>query len=245
MVKQFYKVLYLIGVLITLVAAGIAIWPDFEARSFSQTFTGKDRASFSCPIAMTTNEVADIHLTIHNSLERRARFAAISFVTSNNQASRPAEERQEIYIDPNSSDTLTWQIDQSNRVYDNMILARVYAFRSGRVPSQSASCGVWLFGADWATNSGLLGKTIYQIFLGVGLTCMAVGGIGASEAKNPLALVDRSNGRPRVGIVLTAIVLSALALGLLGLPMAGIFTILAAVLLMFALVEQPPSSLGD
>ncbi len=243
MKDRFFQILYLIGALLTLVAAGIAIWPDFESRGFSQTFTGKDRANLRCPIAMTTDEVSEVSINLRNPLERRIRFAAISFVSSNNQASIPAEERQEVFVEPSSSEQLTWQIDQSNRVYDNMILARIYVFQSGRVPSQSESCGVWLFESNRLANSGLSGQTIYLTFLGISLIFLTVGGMGASNMKNPLAIIDRSTGRPRAGVVFTILILIALACGLFGFPLAGVFIILAAVLLMVALIERPSGSL--
>lgn len=239
--KGLFKLLYLFGVFITVIAAGIAIWPDFEARNFSQTFRGKDRASLSCPIAITANETSQVSLNLRNPLDRRARFAAISFLTSNGQATRPAEERQETYIEANDSGTLDWTIDASNTVYDYMVLARVYVFRSGSAPSQSGACGVWLFGGDWAGNSGLSGNVIYGLFAGVGLLTLGFGAVGASETPNPLTLFNHATGKPRFGVVLTGIVLLTLLLGILGSPMLGLGAITLGILLVFALIDRGPS----
>ena len=72
-----------------------------------------------------------------------------------------------------------------------------------------------------------------------------VGGYGVSEAENPLALLDKSNGTPRYGMVLTITILLALAFGLIGVPMVGIFAILLAILLLFSQIERGPDATAN
>lgn len=228
--KSHYQLLYFIGAVITVLCASVAIWPDLEAQNFSQTFRGKDRVRLSCPIVMHSAETSAARLKLRNPLERRARFSAISFVSANNQATIPEEERQAIYIEPNSSDTLDWTIDESNAVYDYMILARVYVFRSMSVPSQSGTCGVWLLNAGWMARLGVSGQVIYFLVLVVGLALLGIGAMGLNQSGNPFAFVDRATDQPRVGMILTSCILLALMFGLLGVPLAGIGALMLMVL---------------
>lgn len=223
--------LYILGAIITILAAGVAIWPDLEAQNFSQTFRGRDRARLNCPVVMMPWETAQVGLDLNNSLERRVRFAALSFISIGNQTSRAAEARQELYVEAGETGTLYWDIDESNRAYDFMILARVYVFRTGRIASQSATCGVWLVNQPWLANIGISGQTLYRLTLGIGLTCLLAGGWGLNESRNPFALKDSSNGSLRLGAICTGLVFLVLTCGLLGFPMAGIGVLVLLILI--------------
>ena len=240
--KPIFLVLYGLGVVLTVLAAAVAIWPDLEAQNFSQTFRGRDRARLNCPVVMMPWESTQVSLNLNNPLERRVRFAAISFISTGNQTSRAAEERQELFVESNDTGTLYWDIDESNRAYDFMILARVYVFRTGRIASQSATCGVWLVNQPWLANIGLRGQTLYRITMTLGLLGLFAGGWGLSESQNPIALKDSKSGNIRLGVVFTITVLLTLLFGLLSLPLAGIGAIVILILIGLSLLELPPSS---
>ncbi|MEM8859289.1 MAG: hypothetical protein AAGD96_13260 [Chloroflexota bacterium] len=239
MVKRLYQLVFGVGILLTTLAAGIAIWPDLEAQNFSQTFRGRDRTRLSCPIAMTADEVSQVRISLNNPLERRVRFAAISFISFGGQTSTPAEDREEIYIEPGASDSVAWEIDRTNTVYGFMVLARVYVFRSGRVPSQAGTCGVWWIGADWASRLRLSGQALYTLLTAAGLGCLALGGVKVSDTRNPFSLYDNTTSRPRFGVVFSGALLLGLALGIWGMPLAALGALTLAVLLLLGLIDRP------
>lgn len=239
---MFYRPLYLIGILITLVAAGIAIWPDFEAQNFAPTFESDNRTRLRCPIAITADEAAQISIRLRNPMTREARFGVISYLSSNNQTTLPAEEQREIYLQPDEAGSLTWTIDRSNVVYDNMVLARVYVYRSGSVPSQAGTCGVWLLGLNRNLPAGLNGQTIYFLFMGLGLVALGIGSVGVGEIRLKKRVLTRSVDPPRLGGILTAAVLCALGGGLFGYPMFGIVMILLVILILVSMFEHGPES---
>ena len=241
---MFYRLLYLIGIFITLVAAGIAIWPDFEAQNFAPTFESDIRTRLHCPIVMTADEASQISVTLRNPMTRQARFGVISYLSFGNQSTFPIEEQREIYLEPNQSGLLTWDIDRSNVVYDNMVLARVYVYRSGIVPSQAGTCGVWLLGLNRNLPAGLSGQMLYSLFVGLGLVCLGIGGVGAGEIKLRKNFLTRSVNQPRMGLILTTAVLFALGCGLFGFPLLGIMTILLVILIMVSMFERAPESVG-
>ncbi len=240
MSKRFATALFAIGLLVTTVMAVITIWPDYEASTYQTTFRGDDDAALRCPMAIKAGETVEMSAKLTNTQDRRLRFVGLSFVTPGN-TTLPRETREEVYLESGQSDVITWQADESDVVFDRMILNRFYSFRSSRVPSADGACGVWYFGGAWAQAVPLSGQGIYWLFSAVGLIALIVGGVGASGAGNPLAIIDKSTDRPRLGPVLAIAALGAYVMGLVANPLIGVLALVAGLLIMFALIDRAVS----
>lgn len=238
--KRSATLLYIFGALLTLVMAGIAIWPDFEASNFSETFRGDKRAAFSCPIAMTASESPELTVTIRNPLERRARFAALSFITAGS-TTFPREDKQETYIEAGERGQMSWAISADDAVYERMVLARVYVQRSGSAPSMDKTCGIWVFASGWIDALGMSGQVIYWGLATLGMFALVAGGIGASGYNKPLALVDAQTRKPRFGVVLTGVLLALLLAGVSNNPIVGIVVAMVGTLLLISLFDRAPT----
>ncbi|MEM9777039.1 MAG: hypothetical protein AAF902_20845 [Chloroflexota bacterium] len=237
--KRLFSILYGLGFVVTIALAVVAIWPDLEAQNFSATFRGVEPTPLDCPIVLMSGESGNVTIELDNPLERRIRFAAISFISRGNQLSIPQEDRQEIFIEPNGTGTLSWQVDESNRAYNFMVLARIYVFQNGRVESRSGTCGVMLINQPPLANGSVSGQMLYQLAMIAGLICLFVGAWGLNEYENPVALLDKVDGKPRLGIIFTGSAVLTLVFALIGRPGAGVAAIVFLILIGVALMERP------
>ena len=241
MSKRLALLVYLFGNILILTAAVLALWPAFEASRFHfepsySSRSESDLSSLNCPIAITESEKGAISAEINNTSTRRARFATRSFLTIGGTRFS-THIRDEIYLDAGQSDSFNLPISNANMVYDRMIMANVRVLRSGSVPMQQGTCGIWVFNGAWAQALGLRGQTIYWAIVLLGLGCIALGG-WLLRPQNGWKAELTERGGSRTGFIFTGVVLATLWQGLRGDPILGFSLLLGCALLIVVIVEQ-------
>lgn len=133
---------YMLGVVIGLSLLGMSAWADMEA-----TFYGFDRLAsaglggFRCPVLMTRQETRTISLDISNPTDRRI---SPSVRTDISTRTVPEQFTESIALESGQSQRLEWIVGPGNIDLGNFIFAKTLLYSSHPLPSQEATCGIFI-----------------------------------------------------------------------------------------------------
>jgi hypothetical protein len=164
--------LILLGALLGIVYAGIAVWGDWEAFSFRMEDAIRSDKTFRglrCPVLMTTRETERIHAILKNPTDKELTRSIRVFITEGD-AYNARTLTEKARLGPGESQRFSWEIRPEDRVYDMFVLVRAFVFRSGSLPSQDASCGVMVLDLPFGR-----GDAIVLALVAASLAAMAVG----------------------------------------------------------------------
>lgn len=172
--------IYLIGLVLAGVFAAGTAWADFEASMFdvnSMSMAQQTIGSFSCPVAISRNEVGKVRASLDNPTDATHNFTVRAHV-SEGFVLWMAEDEQVVPLEPGRSKTLEWSVTPDNAAWQRIILVRVFVPRNRQIPSQTASCGILLLDTVALSGSAIVGGVL-------GLSLLAVGGgLGLWAAAN-------------------------------------------------------------
>ncbi len=224
-------VLYALGVVAATLLAVIAIWPDLEASLFDAALSSQEPLdSLNCPLVISGTEAGAISVTFANALEEKVSFRVRARISAG-FATLMREETTSIELAAGEAQTLSWPISGEDAAFGRIVLARIYAFRGLRAPSRDNSCGVLVISA-----LGLTGRQLVTALLTFGLVGLAAGGVLWVRQLRPVQ--GRDLELSIAAGALAGLVLAAMAAGMLGLWLAGLLTLIFAVLLGVVLVER-------
>lgn len=130
------------GVLLLTALAFAAIWPDLEAFLFNPGLSAeRTLATLDCPLVLTRREEGAIGARFDNPAERPVRVI-VRVRISQGYLTYMREINEIIDLAPGERRALTWPISADDRVYNRLILARVYQLRSAPLPMRARSCGI-------------------------------------------------------------------------------------------------------
>lgn len=223
--------MYLLGLLIMLVVAGIMIWPELELLFFDRPLIIEEPLeTLSCPLAVTADEDATIAVAFRNERDRDERFrtrARFSYLS----ARLMDEFEQWVELAPGEETVVRWSLDPESAAFGRMILARVHVSRRGSIPAQQGGCGVMVLNLPFFSGT--------QIVLGLataGLLALAASGYVWLAGRRPQALWHDAAIRRRA--LLAATVAAAMFAGLFGLWLLGSVLLVGAGLLGVSLWES-------
>jgi hypothetical protein len=205
-------VLFSIGVLFGVVFFAAATFADVEAVFYGfDRFGYKSTSAFYCPVMIASGESGVVRAVFENETETSIR-PTVRFQTSSPSVFRTEIVRLE--IGPGESQSLEWEIGQSDLAYSNLIFAKILTYASYPAPDVEQTCGVLVLDLP-----GLTGKQATMLVVAVSLAGMALGG-GLWMASRPV------KGRARevwpAMLTLTVIVLAGMGSVLFALWPAGI-----------------------
>lgn len=225
-------ILYLVGLLLVLAVAIIAIWPDLEASLFDRGLSSEETLrTLNCPLVISPNEETAITATFHNRLERNIRFLVRARISLGGVL-RIREAEGVVALAPGESEELRWPIEAGDAAFGRLILARVYVPRGGaELPSRQAACGVLVMGVPLLTGTQFVALLAIAgiVSLAAGIYLWLRTGQGSVGKK-------RTGGRT-FGL-LAFLIVGAMVAGLLGSWMAGGFLLVLSVLLLVVIFEQ-------
>jgi hypothetical protein len=166
--------MYVLGIVIGLLLAVLLTWRDFEASSFELArqnamlfarYPDQGLDQFSCPLAITRNETAEIKAKINNPYERTVKTVFRASITDGSiLLAEYIEEKLEIA--PGESVQFSWPVQASDAAWGRFVMARAFTVPSSPLPAMASYCGILVIDLPFLSGNQILGLAA---ILGLGL----------------------------------------------------------------------------
>jgi len=201
-------ILYTIGIILGMAAAGSIIWGDLEASLFDSSINAKSTLPLTCPVAISKEEVGQISATLKNPVDREKNFYVRAHI-SEGYVSLKREINQQIPVAPGEKEKVYWEIYPEDAAYNSLVLFRAYVNASYPIPSRGNFCGVLVLDIP-----GLTGTQFFFLVTALSLACVVGSTLLWRKINWPMDKNTRSFTNAMVG--LAVIVFGALLVGFLG-----------------------------
>ena len=191
--------LFLMSVLAGLALSAVVTWGQAEATLYT-SFNGDTRVGIRCPLMLAPFETGRVRAMIANLTGEEIKpvvSAGISHIPG------PRREDQTIVLGSGGSETVTWEVDASDVVFERLILVNILQSRYRDNPSMLGSCGILVFNLF-----GLTGLETLWLVVSASLAAMFSGGFIWVNSRRPLNLY--SGNLVRVNTLLMIIIVLAL-----------------------------------
>lgn len=224
-------VLYVLGLLMMLVVAGLTIWPEIELVFFDRPLIIEEAfPALHCPPAVTRAEDGTIAATFTNDSDREQRFRAQARFSYLSPAVYDDFD-QWVELAPGETETVRWALDTESAAFGRVILARVHVQRRGSISPQEAGCGMVVL--DLPFFSGAL--YVYALVIGAFLS-LAASAFLWLDGRPPAQAWRVPVFRRRV--VLAVVVAGAMLAGLTKVWVLGGLLLLLSLLLLISFSES-------
>jgi hypothetical protein len=160
-------VAYTVGAAVGLFLILIAAWADMESSVYGfPRLAGAGLRGLQCPILMTRGETATISFQLSNPTDDRI---SPSVKTQISTPLVPEEFLENLRLTPGETTTLKWPVDPGNIDMERFIFAKVLLFSSYPVPSQEATCGIFILDLPGS------GRVLLPILIALSLLSMGWG----------------------------------------------------------------------
>jgi hypothetical protein len=229
--RLFAMLVLLVGIVVGMALAGMAVWGDVEATRFDESLSLMRDASLRtlrCPVLLTAGEPSTITARFNNPLDRPVRLLIRTHVSRYLTLFR--EDTQILPLDPGETKGLAWTVTPDDIVYGHLILVKVLQFRQYPIPGRLASCGIVVLNVPYLT-----GRQLFVLLLVVSLLGLA-GGIALWLAgSRPLTKRGRQTTRTLAALAISVGV--GMIVSFLGWWAGGLLFLAANLLLIGAIVE--------
>ena len=169
---------FAIGVIIGLIIAILATWPDFEASSYEfARNTNTPLNGLICPIILNRNETGTVSLTVSNTTDRLLTPSVKTQISTSNEASSLLES---LRLAAGQSKKLEWRIGPENIDLQYFIFVKALVYASYPIPNREATCGTFIMDLP-------IGGTTFLILM----VTLSLTGMGSG-----LYMLNRINQRP-------------------------------------------------
>jgi len=227
---------YAAGIALGLVLALFLTWADFEAAFFDSALKADQKMkSFSCPLAITSNETAQITAKISNPSERPLKTVLRLAQTEGSViVIKRFEERLE--FTPGQTLQFSWPVQASDAAWGRFVMARVYSLASSPLPSMTSYCGILLINFPFLT-----GHQVIALLIVLALGLVTIGGRTWAANTSQTALVAEKNSRLMLAYVIVVAIAVTLSI-LTGWAIAGLVLVVNVVLAMVVLAYRASHS---
>jgi len=228
--RIFSLLLFSIGIILSIAIAGGIIWGDLEASLFDSSIRTKNSLRLSCPVAITSNEVGTVSVTLKNPIDREKTFNVRAHI-SEGFVTLKREINQQVQVVPEGKEKISWEIYPKDAAYGRIVLFRVFINASYPVPTQGNSCGVLFFDIPWLT-----GTQLFILLLGLSIGCIILGKViwRKLTPKND----DTGQGIHNATNILVLIIYVAIILGFFGFWILGLLVFVASILMLGAIIGR-------
>lgn len=225
-------ILYSIGIILCILIWAASVWADFEASLFASALPAdKSLSTVNCPVVISPNETGQVKAKFSNHLDRPIStnvrtYISLGFVSNIIEINTP------LRLQPGETITLQWPIVAENAVWDRVIMARIYTFRSAPYPAYAGTCGILVIDI-----LGISGKYLLTIGLILGLGTLSVGLFILNKRIIPNEVPSLGKLLPML-TSLTIITVAGLGIGLAGYWMPGFLLLILAILLIAVILAS-------
>ena len=206
-------------------------WPDQEAVNFDRTLAESGTLpALRCPLIITPRDNAVISVTLTNTHVRDTTLRVRSRIAMGSM-SFFREDLQQLALQPDQQETLSWPIAIEDAVYNRMVMARVYQFRRTPFPARERACGVMVARIDWLT-----GRQVVALWIVAAGLALGAGGFLWLRHARPLSVKRRATVQ-RAAALLLLVLLSIFA-GLLQWSIIALLLLVMATIVIGSLAEQ-------
>lgn len=171
-------IIFFIGLLVGLFFNGLAIWGDLESMSFWGVYEAASYESeqemdarlhnLSCPILITTQETAQISMSVSNKLDEPVEVLVQADISTPEDFSRIQSDRQEILLEPGEQRDFNWTARPEDRLYDQLILSRVYLYRGLQYGvARTDNCGILVIDPPGLSSNQIITFTAALSLIGL------------------------------------------------------------------------------
>ena len=133
---------YTIGLAAGLFLILVAAWADLEATTYGfPRLAGAGLGGLHCPILMTPGEIGSISFETSNPTDNRISPSVRAHISTR---LLPEEFLENFELTPGETKKLEWPVDRENIDMERFIFAKVLLFSSHPLPSQEATCGIFI-----------------------------------------------------------------------------------------------------
>jgi hypothetical protein len=228
--------LYAAGIAIGLLIALFLTWADFEAAFFDAALKADETMEgFACPLAITSNEIAQITTEINNPSERQVKTVLRLAQTEGSVIMiKRLEERLE--FSPGQTLQFSWPVQASDAAWGRFIMVRTYMLGSSPLPSMAGYCGILLINFPYLTGHQALGLLVV-----LALSLVMFGGRMWADNTIQSAQAAERNSRLLVAYVIVVAIAVALS-AFVGWAIAGLALLINVVLSMVILAYRASHS---
>ncbi len=223
--------MFLVGLFLAVILTITIFWPDQEASVFDRTPVKLASLSgMRCPIMITPQDDAEVSVTITNTHVRPTTLRIRSRIAEAT-TSLFREDIQQIDLEPDEAQTLSWPIFMEDAVFDYMVMARIHQFQRTPFPASSGSCGVMALNIPLLAGSQvvLLLFLVAAVFLAVGIVLWL---------RSDWPLTGKRLGAARRGLIILIAVLLGLLTGLLQMPTVTLIMLILSAVFLVSLLER-------
>jgi hypothetical protein len=157
-------ILYAIGIVLGLLLALFLTWADFEASSFELPTQNKmlfgrapdgEVENFSCPLAITRNEVAAVSAKISNPSDREVKTILRMLQTGGSEIANLYESP--LTFEPAQTLEFSWPVQASDAAWGRFVMARAFMLPSSPLPSMASYCGILVIDFPFLTGNQVVG----------------------------------------------------------------------------------------
>jgi len=159
--------LFLAGVLTGFSLSAVVTWGESEARIYT-SYNGDTHLKLKCPLMLSPVESAMVSADIINPTAEEIQ-PVVSAEISHSKIPREASET--LLLAPGESETVEWTVDQSDVIFERLILVNILQSQYRDNPSRLGSCGIFMF-----SLFGLTGAQTFALMFTVSLVAMLSGG---------------------------------------------------------------------
>ncbi len=170
--------LYASGIVVSIILALFLAWADFEASFFEyQTQMAmlfgrsaeKGFDTFSCPLAITRNEKAEILVSINNPSDRQVK-SVLRMTQTEGSVINVKRIEENLVFSPGQTLEFAWPVQATDAAWERFIMVRAFMIPSSPLPSMANYCSILVINVPFLTGHQVLG------LLGVlGVALMAAG----------------------------------------------------------------------
>jgi hypothetical protein len=135
-------VLFTIGVILGMFLIGVSVYADFEATLFEVSIISDQVIRpIQCPIFISRNETGLVTTTLKNSGGNTREYRIQAHISKGHLILIRKLENI-LYLDPDQSQKITWEIYPQDAAFNHLILVKVLIVNAGTNTTHKGSCGV-------------------------------------------------------------------------------------------------------
>jgi len=169
--------LFLAGVLLQLSLSGGVVWGEVEASIYGTQATGGG-LNLNCPLMLAPSESSMVTAAITNSLDEPV---LPTITTEISKIGVKQSLRQTLSLAPHETRIVQWPINNSDLIFDRLILVNVIQGRYGDLDPQHGFCGILVFNLF-----NLTGNESFSLMFISGIVLILVGGTLWQRIHEPL-----------------------------------------------------------